>query len=108
MTLQLDQALELVTQEKQRLAQRTIRQFEGGVEILNGRYGPYITDGHKNVKVPKDQEPSQLTLETCQTLLEQAPLRRAARFGRRGAGTLKKKDQQKAPSSRKARRSSAP
>jgi len=108
MTLTLDQALELVVQEKQRLAQRMIQHFEGGIEILNGRYGPYITDGHKNVKVPKDQEPTQLTLQICQTLLDQAPLRRAARFGRRGSGAKKSADKPKTRSPSKAKRSSAP
>ncbi|EQD53929.1 DNA topoisomerase I [mine drainage metagenome] len=108
MTLQLDQALELVAQEKQRLAQRMIQRFEGGIEILNGRYGPYITDGNKNVKVPKDQEPNELTLEACQALLDQAPLRRAARFGRRGSSAKKSTDKPKTRSPSKARRSPAP
>lgn len=108
MTLQLDRALVLIAQEKERLAQRMIQHFEGGIEILNGRYGPYITDGNKNVKVPKDQEPNQLTLEACQVLLKEAPLRRAARFGRRGSGT---KSEARKPSKRstpKVKRPSVP
>lgn len=103
--VQLDQALDLIAQEKQRLAQRTIRRFDEGIEILNGRYGPYITDGTKNVKVPKDQEPSQLTLETCRGLLEQAPLRRAARYGRRGAASQKSADRSSPRTSSKSKRS---
>ena len=39
-----------------------------GIQVLNGRYGPYITDGKKNGKIPKDREPASLTLEECQAM----------------------------------------
>jgi DNA topoisomerase-1 len=50
--------------------------------VLNGRYGPYITDGTKNAKIPKDQEPKALSLEQCQKLLAEAPAR-GARGGKK-------------------------
>ena len=53
--------------------------------MLNGRYGPYITDKLKNARVPKDRDPKSLTLEECRALLEAAPLRPQrgrGRFGR--------------------------
>ena len=54
-----------------------IKSFEGtDIEILNGRYGPYITDGHKNARVPKDREPKDLSLEECEQLLAAAPERK--------------------------------
>jgi coproporphyrinogen III oxidase len=34
--------------------------------VLNGRYGPYITDKQRNAKIPKDKDPKSLTLEECQ------------------------------------------
>jgi DNA topoisomerase-1 len=43
--------------------------------VLNGRYGPYITDGKKNGKIPKDREPASLTLEECQAIIAAAPVR---------------------------------
>ena len=46
--------------------------------MLNGRYGPYITDKLKNAKIPKDKTPKELTLEECQALLAAAPERRGA------------------------------
>jgi DNA topoisomerase-1 len=60
---------------------------EDGIQVLNGRYGPYVTDGKKNAKVPKDREPKSLTLVECRKMLEEAPAR-GSRFGRgkRGAG----------------------
>ena len=43
--------------------------------MLNGRYGPYITNKKKNARVPKDREPKSLTLEECRELLAAAPER---------------------------------
>ena len=47
-----------------------------GIQVLNGRYGPYITNKEKNARVPKDREPKTLTLQECIELLEKAPARR--------------------------------
>ncbi len=57
------------------------------IQVLNGRYGPYITQGEKNARIPKDRDPKSLTLEECRALLAAAPVR-GSRFGRgkRGVG----------------------
>ena len=54
---------------------RIIKEFpeNSDISVLNGRYGPYIKAGKKNVKIPKDMEPSELTLEQCIELAEKAP-----------------------------------
>ena len=81
-TIELPRALEIVAEKKALDAQKHIKSFpDEGIEILNGRYGPYITDGKKNAKIPKDREPASLALEECRELLAAAPERR----GRRGA-----------------------
>jgi DNA topoisomerase-1 len=52
--------------------------------VLNGRYGPYITDGAKNARMPKDRDPKSLSLEECKTLLAAAPAKGTrGRFGRK-------------------------
>ena len=85
----LEQALELVIEKKKADAEKQIKIFvEEGISILNGRYGPYITDGTKNAKIPKDTEPATLELEECLNLLAAAPVSRSR--GRKKA-TAKKK-----------------
>jgi DNA topoisomerase-1 len=75
-TVTLERALELITEKKKADAEKEIKIFgDSGISILNGRYGPYITDGKKNAKIPKDREPATLTLEESQTLLAEAPAR---------------------------------
>lgn len=80
-SIELDTALELIKEDATKKAARNIKEFEGtDIKVLNGRFGPYITDGKKNAKIPKDVEPAEVTLEQAQELLEKAP---AATRGRR-------------------------
>ena len=73
-TITLERALELVAEKKIADANRIIQDFEEeGIQVLNGRYGPYITDGSKNARVPKDTDPKSLTLDECVKLLAEAP-----------------------------------
>jgi DNA topoisomerase-1 len=76
-TIELERALQLVAEKKIADANRLIRDFpEAGIQVLNGRYGPYITNKEKNAKIPKERVPKELTLEECQALLAAAPERR--------------------------------
>jgi DNA topoisomerase-1 len=82
-TLDLARAIEIVEAKIRADRERTILDFpEAGLQVLKGRYGPYVTDRKKNAKVPKDRDPASLTLEECQALIAAAPERRG-RFGRR-------------------------
>ncbi len=87
--IDLPRALELVREKKAADAARVIAHFEeAGISILRGRYGPYITDGDKNARVPKDREAESLTLEECRELLAAAPAK-GARRGRKRTGRAK-------------------
>jgi len=98
-TIELPRALELIEEKKIADASRMIQDFEDeGIQVLNGRYGPYVTDKAKNARVPKDREPGSLTLEECKELLAAAPLR-----GRRG----KKKSAKKNTAKKAAKKVSA-
>ena len=82
-TLDLARAIEIVEAKIRADRERTILDFpDAGIQVLKGRYGPYVTDRKKNAKVPKEREPASLTLEECQALLAAAPERKG-RFGRR-------------------------
>jgi len=97
-TVGLERALEIVAEKKKLDANREIKVFEEeGIRVLNGRFGPYVTDGSKNAKIPKEAEPAELTLEDCKKLLEEAPARRR---GRKKAG--KKKASKKKAGKKKA------
>jgi DNA topoisomerase I len=88
-TVTLERAREVIRLKKEADTQRIIQDFESeGIQVLNGRYGPYITDKKKNAKVPKERDPKSLTLEECRALIAAAP-ERGGRFGRfrRGAKT---------------------
>jgi DNA topoisomerase-1 len=96
-TVELPRALELIAEKKKADAERLILDFEDdGIQVLNGRYGPYITDKKKNARVPKDREPKSLTLEECKELLAAAPER-----GRRGKKKAAKKKTAKKTTAKK-------
>ncbi len=54
-------------------AEKNIADFGDGVKVLRGRYGPYITDGTKNAKIPKDTAPEKITHEEAKKILASAP-----------------------------------
>lgn len=59
-----DRAIELIQQKQSASQSKTIQSFESeGIQVLNGRYGPYISYNKKNYKIPKDKDPKQLTLD---------------------------------------------
>ena len=88
-TIELPRALELIAEHA--AANRAIKEFpEEGIEVRKGRYGPYVTDGKKNAKIPKDREPEDLTLEECRELIAAAPQRRG-RGRRRAAGGARRR-----------------
>lgn len=72
MTLTKDQATELIEAKKLVEANRMIKQFDEdkNIEVLNGRYGPYIKFGKKNYRIPKDVEPKDLSLADCNELIK--------------------------------------
>lgn len=68
-TITLEKARELYAAKLQAEAEKNIAEFSDGVKILNGRFGPYITDGTKNAKIPKDTDPKTITHEKALELL---------------------------------------
>jgi DNA topoisomerase-1 len=86
-TITLERAIEVVAAKKLADANRIIQDFGiDDIQVLNGRYGPYITDKQRNARIPKDRDPKTLTLDECRALLAAAPQRPGrGRFGGKAA-----------------------
>lgn len=84
-TITPERAVELIEAKRESDRNKTIKLFAENpdVQVLNGRFGPYIKAGKKNVKIPKDKVPADLTLEECLTLAENAPERKGRFFRRK-------------------------
>lgn len=81
-TITLDEAKELYAAKLKSEAEKNIADFGDGIKVLRGRYGPYITDGKKNAKIPKDTDPESITHEQAKKLIAEAPAAKK-RFARR-------------------------
>ncbi|MGC6366553.1 MAG: type I DNA topoisomerase [Candidatus Marinamargulisbacteria bacterium] len=78
----LEQAIELIKAADAEKANREIHVYDHDGEplnVLNGRYGPYISHKKKNYKIPKDKDPKSLTLEDCLTIISEAPKKTSRR-----------------------------
>ena len=74
-----EQARELYAAKLKAEAEKNIADFGGGIKVLNGRFGPYVTDGSKNAKIPKDTDPKTITRDQAVELLANAPQKRSVR-----------------------------
>jgi DNA topoisomerase-1 len=81
-TITLAEARDLYTAKLQAEKEKNIADF-GGIKVLKGRYGPYVTDGTKNAKIPKDTDPKKLTEAAAKKLLAEAPAGKRRPFRRR-------------------------
>lgn len=82
-SITFERAVELILAKRESDANKLIKDFAGEeIQILNGRFGPYIKAGKKNVKIPKGLDPAQLSLNECKKLIEEAP-DKPGRFGRK-------------------------
>jgi DNA topoisomerase-1 len=100
-TIDLARAVFLIEEKEEIARNRIIKEFDGSeIQVLNGRYGPYISDGKLNGRIPKDREPASLTLEEVVKLMEETgkPMRKG--FGKKTAA--KKTAVKKEPAPKKA------
>ncbi|WP_334166720.1 type I DNA topoisomerase [Phocaeicola paurosaccharolyticus] len=91
MEINLDEAVELINAKKEAEAKKMIKSFdeEPELQILNGRFGPYISYKKKNFKIPSSQKPEALTLEECMTIVNTPKEKSTAKKVRK---TTKKKE----------------
>jgi len=88
--VEFPRALELIEEKKVADAARLLRDYGvDDIQVLNGRFGAYLTDGKRNAKIPKDRDPVSVSLEEARSLIAAAPLRGTSRFGRKKTGSAK-------------------
>ncbi|WKZ66223.1 MAG: type I DNA topoisomerase [Flavobacteriales bacterium] len=102
-TVTLERGIELIEAKLAGARQNILKEFEGSaIQVLAGRYGPYITDGGKNANVPKDKQPEELTLEEATALLAAAPEKKGGKKGGRATKAPAKKAAPKKAAAKKA------
>jgi DNA topoisomerase-1 len=104
-TIDFDRAVFLIEEKEEIARNRIIQEFDGSdIQVLNGRFGPYISDGKLNGKIPKDRDPKSLTFEEVTKLLEETgkPARRG--FGAKKAAAKKATATKKAPAKKAAKK----
>jgi DNA topoisomerase-1 len=89
-TITLKESIDLYNNKIQAEAEKNIADFGDGIKIIKGRFGPYITDGSKNAKIPKGTEPSEISHEQALNLIKNAPTGKK-RFVKRKTAPKKKK-----------------
>lgn len=74
-SIELEAAIELILEKREQDANKYIQTFDEDPEafVINGKFGPYIKFGKKNVKIPKDKKPEELSYAECKELADNAP-----------------------------------
>lgn len=85
MSIHAEKAVEIIEAKRKADAEKLIKTFDENpdVQILNGRWGPYIKAGTKNVKIPKDKKPEELSLADCLELAAKTPDKKGKKFTRK-------------------------
>ncbi len=86
------EAIELIHEKREADIHKYIKTFDedSKVFVLNGKYGPYIKFGSKNIKIPKNKKPEDLTFEECKVLAEKAPDKKGKKGQKRRTFPTKK------------------
>jgi len=86
LTVSKETAIKLIEEKREQQAKALINEFTDGdtvIQVKNGRYGPYITSGRKNYRIPKGTEPSTLSLEDCKQIIEKQPDKKPRRSAKK-------------------------
>ena len=111
-------AIELIEAKRKSDAEKLIATYNSGehtIQVLNGRWGPYISVGKQNFKIPKGTEAKNLTLEECMDLIqkqggikeEKKPVKAAAKKTAPKKSAVKKATAKKSPAKKTAPKKAA-
>jgi DNA topoisomerase-1 len=82
-TITEEEARQLYKEKLAKEKAKNIKEFASGLKIINGPYGPYVTDGKKNARIAKDINPKSLSEATAKEMLEKSPAKKSFRRRRR-------------------------
>jgi DNA topoisomerase-1 len=82
LTIREPEARKAIAAKEKKERERHIASW-GKIQVLNGPYGPYVTDGKNNARVPKEEDPKKITEKKALKMLEEAAKNPPKRFGRR-------------------------
>lgn len=71
-----EEALELYAKKLEAEKNKYIQTFKSGIQVVNGPYGPYVTDGKKNARIPKALDPKKMTEKEAKELIDKAPAKK--------------------------------
>jgi DNA topoisomerase-1 len=71
-----EEARELYAEKLEKEKNKYIQTFKSGIQIVNGPYGPYVTDGKKNARIPKATDPVKMTEAEAKELIAKAPAKK--------------------------------
>ncbi len=110
LSINLDRSIEVIEAKRKADREKLIKTFDEDedMQLLNGRWGPYLKVGKTNYKLPKDVEPTELSYEDCMKIIKEAPEKKGGRFPKKSASTTgaKKAATKKAPAKKKATKKS--
>jgi DNA topoisomerase-1 len=102
LTVSAERAAQIIQDKRQAEIDKLIKEFpeNADVKVLNGRYGPYVQFGKKNVKIPKGIEPKDITMEQCIEWEATTPEKKG-RFGKKAPVAKKAAEPKKAATKKK-------
>lgn len=102
--IQLDEAIELIEAKEKKDREKIIKTFEQepDLQVLNGRYGPYIAYKKSNYKIPKGKKPEELSLEDCQKIIADTDNGKEPKAAKSTAKATTSKTTVKKPASKKS------
>lgn len=102
-TVTQDRAIELIEEKRKKDREKLIKDF-GTVQVLNGRFGPYLAFDGANYKIPKGTDKDTLTLEACMEIISKQPNKPATQKGAKSAKTSKGVKESKGRAKSKAKK----
>jgi DNA topoisomerase-1 len=104
--IEIDRAIEVIEAKRKADREKMIKVFDEDetMQLLNGRWGPYLKQGKKNFRLPKDiEDPKKLSYQDCLKIIEEAPAKKGR--GRGGAKTKRAKSKSTKGKTSKAKKS---